>query len=52
MERVVNQVGLPLTIIRDNGSQVTSRWLDAWVYENDVRLDFIRPGKLNELGNS
>ena len=45
LERVRNQVGLPLTITCDNGSQFTSRLLDAWAYEHDVRLDFIRPGK-------
>ena len=45
LERVRNQVGLPLTITCDNGSQFTSRRMDAWAYENDVRLDFIRPGK-------
>ena len=39
------QVALPLTITCDNGSQFTSRRMDAWAYENDVRLDFIRPGK-------
>ena len=27
------------------GSLFTCRRLDAWAYENDVRLDFIRPGK-------
>ena len=45
LERVRNQVGLPLTITCDNGSQFTSRRMDAWAYDNDVRLDFIRPGK-------
>ena len=45
LERARNQVGLPLAITCDNGSQFTSRRLDAWAYENDVRLDFIRPGK-------
>ena len=45
LERARNQVGLPLTITCDNGSQFTSRRMDAWAYKNDVRLDFIRPGK-------
>ena len=45
LERVARRVGLPLTITCDNGSQFTSRLLDAWAYEHDVRLDFIRPGK-------
>ena len=45
LERAARQMGLPLTITCDNGSQFTSRLLDTWAYENDVRLDFIRPGK-------
>ena len=45
LERVARRVGLPLTITCDNGSQFTSRLLDAWAYEHDARLDFIRPGK-------
>ena len=39
-------MGPSLTIACDNyGSQLTNRMLDAWEYENDVRLDFIRLGK-------
>ena len=29
----------------DNGSEFCSRVLDAWAYENGVRLDFIRPSR-------
>lgn len=29
----------------DNGSQFISKTLDKWAYENDVILDFSRPGK-------
>jgi hypothetical protein len=29
----------------DNGPEFTSRVLDAWAYENHVRLHFIQPGK-------
>ena len=32
-------------ILVDNGSEFTSRALDAWAYREDVRLDFSRPGK-------
>ena len=35
----------PKTITVDNGSEFTSRELDTWSYLNDVKLDFIRPGK-------
>ncbi len=29
----------------DNGSEFISKTLDKWVYENNVTLDFSRPGK-------
>jgi putative transposase len=35
----------PAMIQVDNGSEFTSRALDAWAYREDVRLDFSRPGK-------
>ena len=38
----------PKTITVDNGSEFTSRELDTWGYLNDVKLDFIRPGKPGE----
>jgi putative transposase len=28
-----------------NGPEFTSRALDAWAYENGVRMHFIQPGK-------
>jgi putative transposase len=37
--------GLPTRITVDNGTEFTSRALDAWAYWNQVRLDFSRPGK-------
>jgi len=37
--------GLPARITVDNGSEFTSRALDAWAYWNHVLLDFSRPGK-------
>jgi len=35
----------PAMIQVDNGSDFTSRALDAWAYREDVRLDLSRPGK-------
>lgn len=35
----------PKLITVDNGSEFTSRELEMWAYLNDVKLDFIRPGK-------
>ena len=37
--------GLPRRISVDNGTDFTSRALDAWAYWNHVQLDFSRPGK-------
>lgn len=36
---------LPKRIKVDNGSEFISRVLDKWAYENNVELDFSRPGK-------
>jgi putative transposase len=35
----------PQRIQVDNGSEFISKALDKWAYENDVTLDFSRPGK-------
>jgi putative transposase len=35
----------PAVIQADNGTEFASRALDAWAYQDDVRLDFSRPGK-------
>ena len=37
--------GLPKAITVDNGSEFVSRKMDGWAYRNNVKLDFIRPGK-------
>jgi putative transposase len=42
--------GKPESITGDNGSEFCSRALDAWAYQNGVRLDFIRPGRPVENG--
>lgn len=36
---------LPARIQVDNGSECISKALDRWAYENNVTLDFSRPGK-------
>ena len=36
---------LPSSITVDNGTEFYSRAIDSWAYQNNVRLDFIRPGK-------
>ncbi len=41
---------LPGSITVDNGSEFSSRALEAWVMGNDVQLYFIRPGRPVENG--
>ena len=36
---------IPKRIQVDNGSEFISKALDKWAYENEVVLDFSRPGK-------
>jgi putative transposase len=45
LPRLVDVRGLPERIVTDNGSEFTSKALDAWAYQRDVGLHFIRPGK-------
>jgi hypothetical protein len=41
---------LPGSITVDNGTEFSSRALEAWVMSNDVQLCFIRPGRPVENG--
>jgi putative transposase len=45
LTRVCKVIGYPATIRVDQGSEFVSRDLDLWAYQNDVTLDFSRPGK-------
>mgnify|MGYP003633389465 FL=1 len=45
MDHVKSMRGAPKRIQVDNGSEFISKALDLWAYENDVTLDFSRPGK-------
>lgn len=46
MERMrLTRGALPQRIKVDNGSEFISKALDKWAYENNVVLDFSRPGK-------
>lgn len=45
MERLRLQRGLPTRIQTDNGSEFASLAMDRWAYEQQVTLDFSRPGK-------
>jgi len=48
--RIMNQVrheygNLPQRIQVDNGSEFISKDFDRWAYENNVTLDYSRPGR-------
>jgi putative transposase len=45
LDRLAAGVGLPQTIVVDNGPEFAGRTLDAWAYGRGVTLRFIRPGK-------
>jgi putative transposase len=45
LDRLHATVGLPQTIVMDNGPEFAGRALDAWAYARGVTLRFIRPGK-------
>lgn len=45
LERMAKRTGYPQMITVDNGSEFTSKALDAWAHAHGVKLDFIRPGK-------
>ena len=44
-ERLRETRGLPEVIQTDNGPEFTGHHLDAWAYQQRVRLFFIEPGK-------
>lgn len=45
LEKLAAMRGLPEVITVDNGPEFSGKTLDAWAYQNKVRLNFIRPGK-------
>jgi putative transposase len=48
LERLADTRGLPRSITVDHGPEFEGQVLDAWAYERNVQLSFIRPGKPNE----
>lgn len=42
-------MGCPKRIKVDNGPEFISKDLDKWAYENQVTLDFYRPGKPGDI---
>ena len=45
LANVATERPLPQRILVDNGTEFTSKALDAWTYWNKVKLDFSRPGR-------
>jgi putative transposase len=45
LERLRRTIGRPKRTAIDNGPEFISKILDAWVYQNGVRLEFSRPEK-------
>jgi putative transposase len=50
MKRLAVLRGLPQSITTDNGSEFAGKAMEVWAYQNDVKLDLIRPGKPVENG--
>jgi putative transposase len=45
MKRLVSLRGAPESITTDNGIEFAGQAMDAWAHQQDVQLDFIRPGR-------
>jgi putative transposase len=45
LERLRETHGLPKAIVVDNGPEFAGRALEAWAYQHQVEIRFIRPGK-------
>ena len=45
LDRLQATIGLPQSIVLDNGPEFAARTLEAWAYAAGVTLCFIRPGK-------
>ena len=48
LERVVGELGVPVSITVDHGTEFMSKALEEWAWQRGIKLDFIRPGKPNE----
>jgi putative transposase len=50
MEKLVAVRGAPESITTDNGGEFAGKAMETWAYQNDVKLDLVRPGKPVENG--
>ena len=45
LDRIKEERPLPQVIVCDNGPEFTSKVLDEWAHRNNLKLDFIDPGR-------
>jgi putative transposase len=45
LEQIILARGKPKQMLMDNGSEFISKDFDRWAYENNVTLNYSRPGK-------
>jgi putative transposase len=50
LDQVIELHGKPEALLMDNGPEFTGKRLDKWAYKNDVKLQFIEPGKPMQNG--
>jgi putative transposase len=50
LEKLRLERGLPERIVIDHGTEFTSKALDQWAYEHNLKLHFITPGRPMENG--
>jgi len=50
LDRLVEQLGKPLSILTDNGPEFRSNILAKWTYKNGINHSFIDPGKPQQNG--
>jgi putative transposase len=50
LSRVSAERHLPQSITVDHGTEFTSKALDQWAWDNQIQLDFTRPGKPTDNG--
>lgn len=50
LSQVIELHGKPTALLMDNGREFTSMKMDQWAFENNIRLQFIEPGKPAQNG--
>ena len=51
LQSIPRDRGRPKRLFCDNGSEFSRQVLDLWAYQNGVKIDFSRPGKLTDNGH-